>query len=169
VETLIVLLVVASVVAAAVSSSRLGAIAALGAAGYGIALIFLLAGAPDLAITQFVVETLVVVLFVFAFYRLPRFARFSPPAARLRDLVFAAATGALMSLLTLAAAGTALQAPISDYFGEWAYLKAHGRNIVNVILVDFRALDTLGEITVIAVAAIGVYALLGLRPAGSGK
>jgi len=169
VETVVVLLVLASVVAAVLSSSRLGAIAALGAAGYGIALIFLLAGAPDLAITQFVVETLVVVLFVFAFYRLPRFARFSRPAARLRDLGFAALTGALMSVLTLAAAGSGLHAPISGYFGDWAYLSAHGRNIVNVILVDFRALDTLGEITVIAVAAIGVYALLGLRSTGSGR
>jgi multicomponent Na+:H+ antiporter subunit A len=168
VETLVVLVVLASVAAAVASSSRLGAIAALGAAGYGIALIFLLAGAPDLAITQFVVESLVVVLFVFAFYRLPRFARLSSTASRLRDVAFAGAVGVLMSLLTLAAAGSSLYEPISSYFGEWAYLKAHGRNIVNVILVDFRALDTLGEITVIGIAAMGVYALLGLRRTGGG-
>jgi multicomponent Na+:H+ antiporter subunit A len=167
-ELLVVLLILASVVAAVLSPSRLSAIAALGVAGYGIGLIFLLEGAPDLAITQFVVETLVVVLFVFAFYRLPRFTRTSATGARLRDLAFAVAMGTMMSLLTLAAAGASLYPAISDYFGEWAYLKAHGRNIVNVILVDFRAVDTFGEITVIAVAAVGVYALLRLRPGGSG-
>jgi multicomponent Na+:H+ antiporter subunit A len=165
---LVVLLILASVLAAVRSPSRLSAITALGVAGYGIGLIFLLQGAPDLAITQFVVETLVVVLFVFAFYRLPRFTRISATRARLRDLAFAAAMGTTMSLLTLTAAGVSLHPAISDYFGQWAYRKAHGRNIVNVILVDFRALDTFGEITVIAVAAVGVYALVRLRP-GSGR
>jgi len=162
-EVLLVGLVTGAVVAAVISPSRLGAIAALGVVGYGIALIFLLQGAPDLAITQFIVESLVVVLFVFAFYRLPRFARISPPSARWQDLILAATVGTMMFLLTLASAGSVVHPPISDYYSDQAWLQAHGRNIVNVILVDFRALDTFGEITVLAAAALGVYALLCLR------
>lgn len=165
-QVVLVVLVTAAVMAAVTSLSRLGAIAALGVVGYGIALIFLLEGAPDLAITQFIVESLVVVLLVFAFYRLPRFNRISSARARLRDLALAATVGAIMTLLTLSSAGKLLYPRISDYFSDRAWLQARGRNIVNVILVDFRALDTFGEITVIAAAALGVYALLRLRAPG---
>lgn len=165
-QVVLVALVTAAAVAAVTSLSRLGAIAALGVVGYGIALIFLLEGAPDLAITQFVVESLVVVLLVFAFYRLPRFNRISSAGVRLRDLALAATVGTIMTLLTLASAGKLLYPRISDYFSDQAWLQARGRNIVNVILVDFRALDTFGEITVIAAAALGVYALLRLRAPG---
>jgi multicomponent Na+:H+ antiporter subunit A len=54
--------------------------------------------------------------------------------------------------------------PVSDFYLEHSYAEAHGRNVVNVILVDFRALDTLGEITVLAIAALGAYALMKLKP-----
>jgi multicomponent Na+:H+ antiporter subunit A len=94
---------------------------------------------------------------------LPRFARISPPSARWQDLILAATVGTMMFLLTLASAGSVVHPPISDYYSDQAWLQAHGRNIVNVILVDFRALDTFGEITVLAAAALGVYGLLCLR------
>ena len=68
-----------------------------------------------------------------------------------------------MTVLVLIAQKVQLQPTISSYFAEKSYPLAHGRNIVNVILVDFRAIDTLGEITVLSVAAIGVYAMLKLR------
>lgn len=148
---------------AVTSPSRLGAVAALGVAGYAVALLYLLFGAPDLAMTQFLIESLTVILFVLVFYRLPRFAQLSPPRSRLRDAAVALLGGGLMTVLVLSAVGIQLQPSISGYFVEHSLPLAYGRNIVNVILVDFRGLDTLGEITVLGVAAAGVYALLKLR------
>jgi multicomponent Na+:H+ antiporter subunit A len=148
--------------------SRLSAVAALGATGYGVALIFVLFGAPDLAMTQFLIESLTVILFVLVLYHLPRFAQLSSRATRLRDAVVALLAGGLMTTLVLLAAGTNWYPSIEKFFVENAYPLAHGRNIVNVILVDFRGFDTLGEITVLGIAGIGVYALLKLRQ-GSGR
>jgi len=157
------LLIVIAAVAATFSSSRLGAIAALGVVGYGTALLYILFGAPDLAMTQFLIETLMVILFVLVFYHLPRFAALSRVSTRLRDGAVAVLSGALMTSLVWVTSRTQLHPSIAAYFVEQSVPSAHGRNIVNVILVDFRALDTLGEITVLAVAGIGVVALLKLR------
>lgn len=144
--------------------SRLAAVAALGVVGYGIALIYSLFGAPDLAITQFSVETLIVILFVLVLYRLPHFERFTKKWVRVRDTVVALAVGLVMTTLVLAATAVETESRLTDFYAENSYVVAHGRNTVNVILVDFRGLDTMVEITVLAVAAIGVYALLKLRP-----
>ncbi len=144
------------------SRSRLGGVTALGVIGYSIALLFIIYGAPDLAITQILIETLTVVLFVFAIYHLPRFVNISGIKTRLRDAFIAIVFGGIMSLLVLKSL-SADQTRISDFFGENSYVQAFGKNVVNVILVDFRALDTLGEITVLSAAAIGVYALLKLK------
>jgi len=162
-------LILAAVVAAVLARSRLAAIAALGVVGYGVALIFVLFGAPDLAVTQFLVETLTVILFVLVFYHLPETRVVSGGTARWRDAALAASAGALMTALVFV--GTPENhPPISAYFAEHSVSEAHGRNVVNVILVDFRGLDTLGEITVLATAAVGVYALLKLRrKGGSGE
>lgn len=150
--------------AAVRAHTRLAAIAAVGVVGYSVALVFILFGAPDLAMTQFAIETLTVILFVLVLYRLPRFAVFSSPWQRVRDAAIALAAGAVVTALVLMALDQPAQHRVSDYYAEHSVTEAHGRNIVNVILVDFRALDTLGEITVLAVAAIGVYGLLKLRP-----
>ncbi|MCX7708131.1 MAG: proton-conducting transporter membrane subunit [Anaerolineae bacterium] len=162
-EALIGLLILAATLLSVLSSSRLTVVAALGAVGYGVALIYTFFGAPDLAMTQFAIETLTVFLFVLVLYRLPRFAYLSSRAARLRDAVIALAAGGLMTALVLAVTSLPMQSRLSPFFAENAVPLARGRNIDNVILVDFRGLDTLGEITVLAVAAIGVYALLKLR------
>jgi multicomponent Na+:H+ antiporter subunit A len=114
--------------------------------------------------TQVLIETLTVILFVLVLYHLPRFAILSSRRTRIRDTLIAGTAGALMSALTLAAFAVRNEVPLSDFFGATSYPDAHGRNVVNVILVDFRALDTLGEITVLALAALGIYALLRLRP-----
>ena len=163
-EAGIAIIILLAAIAAVRSRSRLGAVASLGVVGFGVALIFILYGAPDLALTQFLIETLTVILLVLVFYHLPRFAIFSSKRARVRDMVIALSAGALMTMLVLVANSVRFAPPISDYFAERSLPDAHGRNIVNVILVDFRGLDTLGEITVLAVAAFGVYALLKLRP-----
>jgi multicomponent Na+:H+ antiporter subunit A len=151
---------------AAVSRSRFGAVAALGVVGYAMALVFSLYGAPDLAITQVVVDTLTVILFVLVFYHLPEFTRWSGDPGRLRDVVVCLAAGALVTLLVWAVMETPEPAGISGYFVEQSVPGGQGRNIVNVILVDFRALDTLGEIVVLGLAGLGVFALLRL---GSGR
>jgi multicomponent Na+:H+ antiporter subunit A len=145
------------------ASQPLAAVAALGAVGFGVSLLFLLYSAPDLALTQLVVEVLTVVLLVFVLRRLPR----ATPPGRLRRspgaLALAALGGATMAALTLLALQVQLAEPVSGFYAERSVPLAHGRNVVNVILVDFRALDTLGEITVLAVAALGILALLGRR------
>jgi multicomponent Na+:H+ antiporter subunit A len=108
------------------------------------------------------VETLTVILFVFIVYHLPRFDLLSARKSRLGDGLIAILFGAFMSLLVLKTLSI-YQPSLSDFFGQSSYLKAYGKNVVNVILVDFRALDTLGEITVLSAAALGVYALLKLK------
>ncbi|NWG18989.1 MAG: putative monovalent cation/H+ antiporter subunit A [Chloroflexi bacterium] len=150
------------------ATSRLAAIVGLGFVGYSIALVFLLFGGPDLAMTQFAIETLSAILFVLVVYRLPRFARLSDTGAHLRSGALAIAGGTLMMLLTLVALASPAESRLSQYMAENSQPLANGRNIVNVILVDFRGFDTMGEITVLGVAAIGIYALLKLLPGHDG-
>lgn len=162
-EWLAAAVVLAGALTAAVTTSRLAAVAALGAVGYGVALLYVLYGAPDLAMTQFCIETLSVVLFVLVLHRLPRFSLLSTPAARVRDLAVALSIGGLMTVLVWLAVSQAPASRLSAYFLRESLPAGHGRNVVNVILVDFRALDTLGEITVLAVAALGVQGLMKAR------
>lgn len=156
------LITIAATIFAVRSRSVLSSIIVLGVVGYSVAIIFILNGAPDLAVTQILVETLIVVLLAFALYRLPRFKDFSSCFNKRRDLLLSLLFGGMMSVITLNAMSLQLQPSISSYFAENSLKLAHGRNVVNVILVDFRALDTLGEIVVLSVAALGVFALMRL-------
>ncbi len=163
------LVIALGALAAATSTSRLRAVAALGAAGFGMTWTFMRFGAPDLAMTQVLVETLTVVLFIFAF----RFLPLRPPSTSSRrqraTVLIAAAGGVGMTTISLAAGVTPAPPVLHEFFDAAAYPEAKGRNVVNTILVDFRALDTMGEITVLAVAALGILALLRLagRPSES--
>jgi len=165
-EVILAFLMLAAALAVTRSRSRLAAVAALGVVGYGVSLIFILFGAPDLAMTQILIETVTVILLVLILYHLPGFERLSSRPARIRDAVIAVAAGGLMTALVLIASSARPSTLISDFYIENSLPLAHGRNIVNVILVDFRALDTMGEITVLSLAAIGVYSLLKLRWGG---
>ena len=128
----------------------------LGAVGYGMALVFVVQGAPDLALTQFAVETLSVVLFLLVLRRLPdRFERRTPAIAQTLRVAVAAAVGVFVLAMAIATTGARTEAPVSAEMVARAEPDGGGRNVVNVILVDFRGLDTLGEITVLVVAAIG--------------
>jgi multicomponent Na+:H+ antiporter subunit A len=151
-----VALILAGTGLAVVTSSRLAAAAGLGVVGVGAALVFLLFGAPDVAITQLLVETLTVVLLAVALLRLPRLA----PDWRPGHAALSAAVGAIVALALLAVLREPFDRRLSDWFETASWPEAHGRNIVNVILVDFRALDTFGEIVVVAVAAVAALALL---------
>ncbi|MEZ4657470.1 MAG: putative monovalent cation/H+ antiporter subunit A [Caldilineaceae bacterium] len=159
-EVGVLALMLAAALVAVRAASRMKAIVALGAVGLGMTLLFVFYSAPDLAMTQFAVETLTVLLFVFVIYRLPHFSQLSGRAERLRDGVIALMAGVMMVLLILAAIEAPHPMHVSDYYAAQSWLAANGRNVVNVILVDFRALDTLGEIVVLIVAALGVHALI---------
>lgn len=159
----VALIILLAALMAVRAQSRLAAVAALGVVGYGVATIYILYGAPDLAMTQILVETLTVILFVLVLYRLPQFATLSKTGSRVRDAVIALSAGAMMTALVLVASNVQFHPTISEYHAEQSQPAAHGHNVVNVILVDFRAIDTLGEIVVLAVAGVGVYALLRLR------
>lgn len=159
-------IIIAAVVVVLRSTSRLAAVASLGVVGFGVALIFILFGAPDLAMTQFAIETLTVILFVLVIYKLPPFLNLSSRRNRARDLTVAGLAGALVAALIFTVTSTPLSSDLKTYFAETSYPLARGRNVVNVILVDFRAIDTMGEITVLAVAAIGAFALLKLSMKG---
>lgn len=172
-EILLVLLTLVGAIAAVSSRSAMSGIALLGITGFMIAILFALFSAPDLAITQIMVEALTVILLVLVFHRLPGFSLFRDRYERAIDATVAVLAGAIMAWLILATATVHLPTTVSDQLSRMAKPDAYGRNVVNVILVDFRALDTLGEITVVAVAGLGVYALMKLarkrKPEGSGS
>ncbi len=162
-ELTIVAIMALSALVAVLSRSRLGAVAALGAFGFTVALMYVMFSAADVGITQILVETLTVILLVLVLFRLPGFLGLSSRFIKLRDATVALAAGTMVTLLLLSTHNAGEFDSIARYFIEEAVPSGHGRNIVNVILVDFRALDTLGEIFVLALAAVGVYAMIRFR------
>jgi multicomponent Na+:H+ antiporter subunit A len=159
-DVLIVFLVIAGAVAATLARSTMSAVLALGSVGYGVATVFLSFGAPDLAMTQFSVETLTVLIYVLVFRHFRVLGPLSPRRVRVRDGLIAAGIGIFIGGLLMSIATTETAPGLRGYFAEFGPTLGYGRNIVNVVLVDFRAFDTLGEITVLATAAIGVRGLL---------
>jgi multicomponent Na+:H+ antiporter subunit A len=110
--------------------------------------------------TQFAVETLTVVIFVLVFHELRGFADLSTPLVKARDAIVATAAGTLIAMLVWFIGASGTSSRLAGYFADAAPRLGHGRNVVNVLLVDFRALDTLGEVTVLVTVAVGVGALL---------
>jgi multicomponent Na+:H+ antiporter subunit A len=159
----LVIVIAISAVFSAVSKSRISTIVSMGVTGYGISLIYMYYSSVDLAITQVIVETLIVVMFVLVLQKLPRFATLSKRISRMRDAIIALSFGAVMTVLALKSINVDFNNSISGFFMENSVAKAFGKNVVNVILVDFRALDTLGEVTVLTIAAIGVFTLLNFK------
>ena len=145
------------------TKSRLAAVASMGVVGLAICLLFVFYSAPDLAMTQFSIDTLTVILFVLVLYRLPRYLQLSDYKTRLKDGLLALSFGSIITILILEVLATPVDSEISRYYADNSYVLAHGKNVVNVILVDFRGSDTFMEISVLAIAAIGVFALLKLR------
>ena len=150
----------AGAILTALTTSRMTAVAALGVVGIGVALIFILFSAPDVAITQLLVETLVVVLVAVAMLKLPHLGIRTDEPNRPVHAALSIAVGALTTLVLVAVLQTDLDLRLTEYFEVSSWPEAYGRNIVNVILVDFRAIDTFGEIAVVMVAALSAYALL---------
>jgi multicomponent Na+:H+ antiporter subunit A len=161
-EFLLTIVISAAVITVVMTRSRLLAVCGLGVIGAGIALIFLSYGAPDVALTQLLVETLTVIIVSIILLRLPRL-RLKPiqyRPQRIFDASLALGAGVLVTTLLLAVLSHDLDRSVTAFFEQNSYLAAHGRNIVNVILVDFRSMDTLGEIIVVATAGLAGYALI---------
>lgn len=151
------------------TKSRIGAVAAMGVVGLAICLLFVFYSAPDLAMTQFSIDTLTVILFVLVLYRLPKYLVLTDYKMRIRDGILSLAFGGLISVLALQVLAEPVNNEIGDYYAKNAYILAHGKNVVNVILVDFRGSDTFMEIAVLVIAAIGVFGLLKLRVKSSDR
>ena len=156
----LILLIAGAVAGVVQARSRIAAVAALGLTGFLVAGWFALHGAPDLALTQLLVETLTVAVVIVVFRRLPD--TFSN-SGRTRQQVAAAIAllvGTSVGMLTWLTVGRSGRSAVGSRFLVEAEPITGGDNVVNTILVDFRALDTLGEISVLLIAALGIYALV---------
>jgi len=147
--------------------SRLTSIILLGAVGYSVSIFFVIYRAPDLALTQLVIETISVALFLLCFYHLPKLKKREVRISfKITNALISIGVGTIVTLIALSAHSNKLFESISHYYIENTYKEAAGKNMVNVILVDFRGLDTMFEITVLAIAAIGIFGLIKLRLKG---
>ncbi len=159
----LVAIMVAAGLGASIVRHRIAAALMLGAVGYAMAGLYVAQGAPDLALTQFSIETLSTVLFVLVLRFLPRSWRHRAPAiAAPMRIVVAGAVGVAVFVFALSASAARSdvdEPSMSGVMIENSLPKGKGANVVNVILVDFRGWDTMGEITVLLVAAVGAVSL----------
>lgn len=163
-ELVLSLLIVVATITILFAKSRLTSIILLGAVGYTVALFFVVFRAPDLALTQLVIETVSVALFLLCFYHLPKFKKEeSKIPFKLTNAIISIGVGAIVTAIALSANSTKLFDSISQFYVDNTYIRAAGKNMVNVILVDFRGFDTLFEICVLAIASLGIFAMIKLR------
>ena len=161
VEFIAVLVTAALAVGVVFTRSRFAAAVLLGGSGYALAIVYLVQGAPDLAITQFLIETLTIVVFLLVLARLPSdFAPAPEWAPRFARLGISAAVGVTVAWFALSASDARTEPSVGQDYLALSEPEAGGRNVVNVILVDFRGFDTMGEITVLAIAGAGVVNLV---------
>ncbi|RUL46941.1 Na+/H+ antiporter subunit A [Lysinibacillus antri] len=163
-QLLLILVLVIGTITTVFAKSRMTSIIALGAVGYTVSLFFVMFNAPDLALTQLVIETISVALFLLAFYHLPKFQKVEERTRfRFGRAFVSIAVGVMVTLVALSAHSQKYIESIAKYYKETVYSLAGGGNIVNVILVDYRGFDTLFEITVLAIAGMAIYAMIKLR------
>lgn len=166
--TAVILVIAVSMVLRA--KTRLAAIISLGAVGYSVALFFVIFKAPDLALTQLVIETISVALFLLAFKYLPKLKNHGQTKrTKLVNLIIAASIGFTITLVALSAHSQKLIPSISKFYKDTVATEAGGGNIVNVILVDYRGFDTLFEIAVLSIAGIAVLSMIKLRLSRKGN
>lgn len=165
-EVMLIIALTAATISSILQKSALATVACLSGVGFTIAMLFAVFGAPDLAMTQFSVETLMLIIFVFVLFHLPKYRDLSRRAFRMLDFGLAGIFGGTLALFVAAVLAAGHPPSIAEYHAANSLSGGYGRNVVNVILVDFRAIDTLGEIFVIGVAGIGVYTMVRLRANG---
>ena len=157
-------ILVVGIIQVVFARTRLTAIISLGIQGFSVALIFMMFGAPDLSFTQFMVETLSVVIIALVLTRLKLMKQDRRSTASLLfDGVVALSVGVGMGALLMNITQAPIDLRLSEFFSTYSAAIAHGRNIVNVILVDFRAIDTLGEITVVLITGVSALALIRVK------
>ncbi|WP_134089339.1 hydrogen gas-evolving membrane-bound hydrogenase subunit E [Olivibacter sp. XZL3] len=144
------------------SSSRLRILVCLSLVGYGIALLYAVYNAPDVSMTQFLVETITLVIFAIVLNRLPKSLRFPLEARKILIAGISATFGIIMALVLLSLLQYEPNPAMKDFYIQQSFPKGHGENVVNVMLVDFRAFDTFGEMAVLSMTALGVVALINL-------
>ncbi len=159
-DLLLIGLMLASALGTILMRSRLGAVACTTVVGFSVALLFATHSGPDLAMTQVLAETILTLLIVSLLPRLPQVRVISSRAARLGNAAVCLCIGAVVTMLLFAAKSDTTPSAVSAYYQSQSEQAAHGRNIVNTILVNFRAIDTLGEVSVLAAAAMRVLTLL---------
>ena len=162
---LAVVLMIAALVTVFIHHNRVAALLVMGVVGLILSLAFVRFSAPDLALTQISVEVVTIILLMLALYFLPQITPHDSDRSRVvRDIVLASAAGLGVGLLCLAILTRPYDTSLADFFLARSVSGGGGTNVVNVILVDFRGFDTLSEITVLAIAGLGVYLMLdGLR------
>ncbi|UOQ87944.1 Na+/H+ antiporter subunit A [Agromyces endophyticus] len=159
-QPFIAFIMAVAAIAAAIIRRRMTSVLLVSVTGYGLVLLFGMSGAPDLALTQALVETLTLVVFVLVLRRLPKQSTVHPTAlGRVTRTIIGVLAGLVMAVIGLVALGARIEPTIADGLPALA-LEAHGKNIVNVMLVDIRAWDTLGEISVLVAVATGVASLI---------
>ena len=160
-QAIAAIIMIVAAIAATVTHNRLSAVLIVGVSGYGLSAVFALQGAPDLGLTQLLVETLIVVLFMLVLRKMPANVewRQGPQLNRLRAWL-SVGVGLTVTIVGMFAINSRTADPISEPMPELAKEIGHGANAVNVLLVDMRAWDTMGEITVLVIAAIGVASLI---------
>ncbi|WP_430785123.1 Na+/H+ antiporter subunit A [Virgibacillus flavescens] len=146
------------------AKNNIAAILILGVVGYGVALLFVIYRAPDLALTQLVIETVTVALFLLCFYHLPKLKVIKDSRrTKLINMIISIGFGTMLTLIGISAHSSNWFDTIAEYFIETSYKLGGGHNIVNVILVDMRGLDTLFEITVLGIAALAIFSLIKIK------
>lgn len=168
-ELVVFCIMVITILLTVTTTSRITAIVSLSIIGYAICLLYVFYGAPDLAMTQFIIDTLTVVLFVLVLFKLPSFLKFNDHKTQFVDAIISISFGVLIAMITFEALLAPAEKNVSKFYAENAYLIGKGKNVVNVILVDFRGFDTMIETIVLSIAAIGVYSLLKLQIKSSEK
>jgi len=146
------------------SSSRLRMLVSLSLVGYGIAFFYAIFSAPDVSMTQFLVETITLVIFTMILHRMPKNVTFPLERRTFLIATISCLFGIIMTLVLIAVQSYDLDPTLKNFYLENSAPSAHGENVVNVMLVDFRAFDTFGEIVVLCMTAIGVVALINLKP-----
>ncbi|MCA1021461.1 Na+/H+ antiporter subunit A [Halobacillus litoralis] len=169
-EIAVAVTMVLAAVGTALTNNRIAAILILGVVGYGLSMLFVLYRAPDLALTQLIVETVTVALFLLVFYHLPKLRKKDQPVStQVLNVIISVGFGALMTMVAISAHSSKWFDSIAEYFVKNSYKLGGGDNIVNVILVDFRGLDTLFEIVVLGIAAMAIFGLIRLKKPKEGE
>lgn len=160
-QLVVAVIIIVSAVGTLFAKKRFQSVILVGFVGYAMAMLFALHGAPDLALTQMLVETITLIAFVLVIRRLPQhLASRNRPGLKVLQLTIGTTLALAIGVLALTTIAARSAEPISLAFPELAVSGGHGHNVVNVTLVDIRGWDTFGELSVVVAAATGIASLV---------